>query len=414
MFLLRSNETSLSAVIPLPFDWNILSQLARQIPVMQRLHFQLVALCDWEGMCCWDNVKRNIRRRAALQPSSVGTEQFNLLHSQLCRIQQQIRRQTGSSRLDRALFSITLALKRLEEDLESATVRQNHVRRNVCEVIMDHLRYTLAAGSAYTPCKQCNAHLISLYSLLSKSLCREWRPLLFRSLHLRSSTDLTLLRNLLHSRVSGWLSRHIIHIDISCELGSSLLASTVFFSGLPSLQTLRCTAPIAGKSPAPYHLFPITARLSMPTLRSLRTLSLHNYAFSSLITFLSCIDNLPSLEELLLAHIDWTWKPTDSDDLPCPTRGMALERLRHVQALHCPVAWQLAWVFACSSTGLYSTRWRRGRQDDGRCDVAEPVAMAHVVQCLLGESLRDLLEGQSMVGRPVHSAGEDESYFSRS
>lgn len=303
MFLLRVRAGP-PQVAPVPLDWNSLAELSTKTVVMQALHTHLVDHCDWEGLCAWYNVGNEIRRvrRTAFRTRPVTKRELDRLRSQLDRIMDQTNRLSPRTERWRKLrLAIHSGMEQLDDRMspmwDSALIC-SLLPGELWDIVLEHLLH-LDPISAHT---QHNETLLSVLCLLSRSWSRKWRPLLFRSLRLKSYADILFLHRILCSRLSGWLSTYIEHVEVSLEnVVSSAGASTMLFSRLPSLKTLIYTfsdRSVTTETMHFRHSFPLTLRLGAANLRSLTTLKLSNRVFTSITTFLSYISVLPSLSRL--------------------------------------------------------------------------------------------------------------------
>jgi hypothetical protein len=214
---------------------------------------------------------------------------------------------------------------------------------------------------------------LSQLSQVCRELSSKLRPLLFRNLGLKSSSDLSFLRRAIQSTVSGWLAVHIL--NISLEYQHAVLPCTTLFPRLPSVESLHYF-------PNRVCTFPHTTRPQLSYLRSLRTLWLADVTFPSFSAFLRLVGAISALEELAIQEVRWQ-SICEAGQLPdCKAGFRNLKRGKCI-SVRSPL-WPVTWMFAAASTGYtYRRRGIAARDPEGETPPPEIEVLVRILKLVL-------------------------------
>lgn len=229
-------------------------------------------------------------------------------------------------------------------------------------------------------------HLLSNLSLVSRSWATLFRPLLFRSVRLRSHAEARFFSSVLQSALSSHLSHHVECVTLRV---GDLQRCAPMLRSMPSLESLSCQADI----PPTNHeaKFPPDVRRTLSTFRNIRSLSLTRYTFLSFSILARTIAALPLLQQLALFGV--SWDAERRPDAP-PSCSGGFTHLLHISATGGSPCWPLAWILAAAST-----RQRYRRQRDGAERKVE-FWTGKGVECMV-RLVKMFLETSSTVRRPL-------------
>lgn len=202
---------------------------------------------------------------------------------------------------------------------------------------------------------------LSQLSLVCRNWSRAIRPKLFLPLYISSLEDIRFTSAMLRSRVSAWLAPHITHVVLYRTSRNRLLDPPIWKGLLYLLPHLRVlefnwnnfndnkTGLPDLKSPSLFEngqaLFPWKERPFMRTLRSLRSVELESFRFTSFSAFFKVLAAIPLLQRLSLWQVKWAEHESDHANLAVQ-HANDFKRLVYVHAESCTSNISCMWLFA--------------------------------------------------------------------
>jgi hypothetical protein len=186
---------------------------------------------------------------------------------------------------------------------------------------------------------------LSRMSRVCRELATTLRPLLFSILQLKSSSDISVLRSILQSTVSGWLGTHVSSISFyDCD--NSFLPSATLLSYLPSVREIH----YRHDSLDQVFKVPLVMRPHLSRLQSLCILELGQIVFPSFSALLQIVGSISSLEKLTLKDVEWRLV-CEPDQLPDCKAGFSNLKEVECSGLNSSPSWPVAWIFGAAATG---------------------------------------------------------------
>lgn len=348
----------------LPLDWATLTRLASHTTAMRDLRTALLAHCDpaevetTVGYGCPPCRSEIVHLRLQLSKIAKQVDEEFPARSYAGPGWSDLRSalKTAIDQLVQGLPPMRLTLRGLLFDLPP----------EIYSMIVAHLRDC-------DPFFDANAKkTISVLSIISRSWARRFRPLLFHTVHLRSSTDVQFLYNMLRSPLSRDLSHHIEVLSVLTE--DFALATSHLIYSLRSLKELRLESYGAGRNPQELPSFPMRLRLGMSSLRKLSSFSLTGCTFHSFRAVMVFIKAFPHLESLSLLNVYWEANESGQEQfLPCNASFAPLKHvhitLRSPRVYRWAVPWAAAWLVAAPACTYQYCLRRRNATEEAPSDI---------------------------------------------